>query len=509
MERAMKRRKKYIPFVCGVVGVILSVSGLIICQRYINEKNYKEAVQMYESNQYEEAAEKFNKLGSYKDSISYLLNIRIIIDDWESNYLYALELRDKCQYQDAIKVFEKLENYKDSAEMIDEIKELEYLDAIKQFNDKNYEQAFTYFLALEDYKDSVDKAAACINRMKESEIKEVAYQTALENFRLRNYDLALEQFNELHDYKESVDMAAKCQEAIHRNYNTISAGVSCSMGIKDSGEVICTKSNPYNLLGNLDWSNIVSVSCFGNIAIGLKEDGTVNVAAVDNSTIVVSEWKDIVSVSAGYDYVVGLKNDGTVIGVGHDAGDGQLKIDKWENIVAISTGWRHTVGLTADGIVYITGYGSSSQLRQIEDHRADWTDIIAIAAGGGSASSPGKGHTVGLRSDGTVVAVGDNTYGQCNVSGWKDIVAISAGDWHTVGLCSDGTVLSTGNYNGNTCSTEDWKDIVAISAGTGFTLGLKSDGTVMAVGYDKQNQRPDSEEWTNIKTYSGWENMKK
>jgi len=25
---------------------------------------------------------------------------------------------------------------------------------------------------------------------------------------------------------------------------------------------------------------------------------------------------------------------------------------------------------------------------------------------------------VGLKSDGTVVAVGDNTYGQCDVSGW-------------------------------------------------------------------------------------------
>ena len=27
-------------------------------------------------------------------------------------------------------------------------------------------------------------------------------------------------------------------------------------------------------------------------------------------------------------------------------------------------------------------------------------------------------HTVGLKSDGTVVAVGDNRYGQCNVGGW-------------------------------------------------------------------------------------------
>jgi alpha-tubulin suppressor-like RCC1 family protein len=33
----------------------------------------------------------------------------------------------------------------------------------------------------------------------------------------------------------------------------------------------------------------------------------------------------------------------------------------------------------------------------------------------------GRRHTVGLKSDGTVTAVGDNKYDQCNVSGWHGI----------------------------------------------------------------------------------------
>ncbi|TET74131.1 MAG: hypothetical protein E3J42_05770, partial [Dehalococcoidia bacterium] len=34
-------------------------------------------------------------------------------------------------------------------------------------------------------------------------------------------------------------------------------------------------------------------------------------------------------------------------------------------------------------------------------------------------------HTVGLKSDGTVVAVGDNDDGQCDVGGWTDIVQVA------------------------------------------------------------------------------------
>jgi len=46
----------------------------------------------------------------------------------------------------------------------------------------------------------------------------------------------------------------------------------------------------------------------------------------------------------------------------------------------------------------------------------------------------GDVHTVGVKSDGTVVAVGEHTYGQCNVGGWTGIVQVAAGDVHTVGL---------------------------------------------------------------------------
>ena len=117
-------------------------------------------------------------------------------------------------------------------------------------------------------------------------------------------------------------------------------------------------------------------------------------------------------------------------------------------------------------------------------------DIVAVSAG--------ENHTVGLKSDGTVAAVGDNEDGQCDASRWKDIVAVSAGSSHTVGLKSDGTVVAVGENEDGECDVSQWKDIVAVSAGFGHTVGLKSDGTVVAVG-DNSDGQCDASQWKNIK----------
>ena len=64
-----------------------------------------------------------------------------------------------------------------------------------------------------------------------------------------------------------------------------------------------------------------------------------------------------------------------------------------------------------------------------------------------------------MKSDGTVVATGYNANGQCDVSDWTDIIAVSAGDNHTVGLKSDGTVIAAGdNYYGQ-CDVSGWTNI--------------------------------------------------
>ena len=150
-----------------------------------------------------------------------------------------------------------------------------------------------------------------------------------------------------------------------------------------------------------------------------------------------------------------------------------------------------TVGLKADGTVVAVGVNDDGQC-DVEE----WRNIVAVTAG--------SSHTVGLKSDGTVVAAGDKFYSvgysyveEFNMDNWQDIVSIAAGSKHIVGLKSDGTVVAIGdNFNGQ-CNVEDWQDVIAVAAGLYHTVGLKSDGTVVAVG-DNHKGQCEVEEWRDI-----------
>ena len=155
----------------------------------------------------------------------------------------------------------------------------------------------------------------------------------------------------------------------------------------------------------------------------------------------------------------------------------------------ISAGPSHTVGVKVDGTVVAVGNN--------DDGRCDvngWYDIVAVCAA--------FDHTVGLKTDGTVVAVGNNKFGRCDVSGWQDIVAVSAYHGYTVGLKSDGTVVAAGSYSWRDVGR--WRDIVAVSAGYRHTVGLKADGTVVAVG-DNDKGQCNVSDWQDIVAVSAGE----
>lgn len=156
----------------------------------------------------------------------------------------------------------------------------------------------------------------------------------------------------------------------------------------------------------------------------------------------------------------------------------------------IDAGNYHSVYLRPDGTVAAEGKSIPSKYanRSSRLNVSGWTDIVEVSA---------ASHTVGLKSDGTVVAVGVDRYGQCNVDGWMDIISISAGDNSTLGLHSDGTVEAVGDDHLGQCDVADWRDIIQVSAGAETSYGLRANGTVMAAGGNRSGQK-NIYSWSNI-----------
>lgn len=145
-------------------------------------------------------------------------------------------------------------------------------------------------------------------------------------------------------------------------------------------------------------------------------------------------------------------------------------------IISVDVNSSHIAAVYADGTVdaiyFVDYFNNRSEIQQ-------WRDIIAV--------STGNQHTVGLRSDGTVVAAGENMYGECDVSDWSDIVEVTAGYCFTAGLKSDGTVVYTGYNNlSKLYDVSDLTDVIAIDAShaSGRALDcLLSDGTWIRRGH--------------------------
>ena len=340
----------------------------------------------------------------------------------------------------------------------------------------------------------------------------------------------------------------QCDTSEWRDIVAISANYQHTVGLKSDGTVVAVGDNTRyasalkkqlycGQCSTYAWHDIVAVSAGENHTVGLKSDGTV-VATGDSDCCKTGDWSDIVAVFAGEGYTVGLKSDGTVVAVGKNE-NGQCNTGDWfgigpvdeeklleriqeeqriikqeekqrqeeerqrrEKLIlelskirekiakysgCISLGLSHTVGLRTDGAVVAAGdnrkIGRGKGMERVycgQGEVEDWRDIIAVSAG--------DYHTVGLKSDGTVIAAGDNDSGQCKVDNWRDIVAIAAEGSRTVGLKSNGTVVAVGNNLYGECNTDGWRDIIAVSSVDYHTVGLKSNGTVVTVGENKDGQ---------------------
>ena len=147
----------------------------------------------------------------------------------------------------------------------------------------------------------------------------------------------------------------------------------------------------------------------------------------------------------------------------------------------VAAGAEHSLGLQKDGSIVAWGDNSCGQCNVPAPNRR----FTAIAAGGW--------FSLGARSDGTVAAWGDDRYGQCGIRSMRTaFVAIAARAQHSVALNSDGSVIGWGSYGGGhsyDVPPSLNREFVAIAAGENHNLGLKADGSIFAWGENYKGQR--------------------
>ena len=212
------------------------------------------------------------------------------------------------------------------------------------------------------------------------------------------------------------NLSGQCNVSTWKDIVSVSAGLMHTVGLKNDGTVVSI-GEEYPDYDVSAWNDIIAVAAGFDFTIGLKKDGTV-VAEGRNEygQCDVGTWRDIVAIAASGRNSIGLKSDGTVVATGFND-YGECDVGSWTNIVAIATCWdgtypddsyNCTVGLKSDGTVVIAGRNDRHQYDV-----TSWENIVAISAG--------YEHIIGLKRDGTVVVVGEGYAGESDVAAWNDI----------------------------------------------------------------------------------------
>lgn len=130
-------------------------------------------------------------------------------------------------------------------------------------------------------------------------------------------------------------------------------------------------------------------------------------------------------------------------------------------------------------------------------------DFVAIAAGYSQ-------HSLALKSNGLLVGWGNNEYGQINIPSGFEFTVITAGTAHNLAIKADGSLIGWGRNNHGQVDVPDGNDFVAIAAGRYHSLALRCDGSLIAWGNNDYGQCdvPSGNNFVAIAAASGgWHNL--
>lgn len=215
----------------------------------------------------------------------------------------------------------------------------------------------------------------------------------------------------------------------------LAAGFDGYMALTDDGRIITgPKAREFECGFEIESLQGVRdvVGCEGH-TVALHYDGRVTCIdepggyeGPDKFAREVERWIGITQVACGFDFVAGLKSDGTLISVGC-----HYHCPNWQGVVQFDAfncyyGNCNTVALLNNGKV----------IADYTDEVDSWRNVTKVCVGN-------NGYTVGLKSNGTAYALGNDDFVR-EVQSWYNIVEIDCKFNHAVAILADGTIKYAG-----------------------------------------------------------------
>lgn len=334
-----------------------------------------------------------------------------------------------------------------------------------------------------------------------------------------------------------------------REWSKVSTGQSHTLAIRNDGSLWAwgfggtgalaqnnpiSYSSPIQIGSTTDWTDIVAGD---RHSVALKDDGSLWIWGENirgqlgtGDTITTSSpvqlgsesWNQI---AAGKAFTMAKRVDGTIYVWGENT-EGQLgtgDTDRRSSPVQISGSWTsiatglsHALAIANTGLLYAWGINTQGQLGDRTEYgaptdkiyptrvehaesgvRVSWTQIS-------TAKNTATGHTVAIRSDGTLWGWGLNTSGQLGdstivsksspvqIGSESNWTSVDAGALHTVARKDDSTIYVWGNNgtgrlgDGTTANKSSPVQLGGswsiVKAGFDYTMGIQTDGLLYAWG---------------------------
>lgn len=410
---------------------------------------------------------------------------RVLDADPENSLAYIGKMMFELQLKSVEELLEYDESYKENGNYIKAVRFADdaYANTLKEYENENiyrkaqksiktekYIEAIAQLDRITDYKDAQDLKNNCC---------ESIYNTALDMLDKKLFDSALFYFNYISSFKNVdnyIELSLRGKEEMKKLREAFAVKSArkimhcdrklCYLINKD-GTVSClwrrsdfkiTRLEQEVMTKLSQWHNVVSISGYAanRFAVVLKGDGSI-ISTYDN---VNSEayGKDFLAIAGSRFTLLALNKDGTVSKLRPDQKYWQCEVEDWKDIVMLSQSSTHTVGLKSDGTV-ISTYKIGEQLSKeyVEllnelwetSQKYDKEHLQSLLLKTMNKYEPSllKKAAEDLKHYGMILLTGvkEKMPDDYNVSEWRDILSVKAGRIFTVGLKADGTLIASGD----------------------------------------------------------------